>query len=158
MLTACCVPLCPWTSTGGLCPDSCLQPGSWPPAPVGFGAPVLQWEETDDWQVPVWDLLSWQIYGQRRLLVEKRMGMTENISCVLSRARWPGACGIPQGHTGPRGSCILRASFWLLALSVRTRMLPECCRTLASDVLCGLMDKININLHFFFLFSFLFNI
>lgn len=35
---------------------------------------------------------------------------------------------------------------------VRTRMFPECCQTPASNVLCVLMDKININLHFFFFF------
>lgn len=61
-------------------------------------------------------------------------------SCwALGRLPSPASPGLPAGS-------------WLSG--VHTRMLPECCRIPASNVLCVLMDKININLHFFFLFAF----
>lgn len=40
--------------------------------------------------------------------------------------------------------------------NIHTKMLPKCCQNPASNVLCVLMDKININFNFFFFFFFLF--
>lgn len=69
----------------------------------------------------------------------------------LGGALWPGACGLP-GAAAVTGIPGLHAGSW--RASIHTRMFPECCQTPASNVLCVLMDKININLHFFFLFPF----
>lgn len=68
----------------------------------------------------------------------------EPVGClgVTPRLRVATVTGIPG----------LPAGSWLSG--IRTRMLPECCQAAASNVLCVLMDKININLHFFFLFPF----
>lgn len=58
-----------------------------------------------------------------------------------------------SGQPLPPASLGLPADSWLS--NVHTRMLPECCQTPASNVLCVLMDKININFnYFFFLFPF----
>lgn len=63
-----------------------------------------------------------------------------------------------SGQPLPPAALGLPADSWLS--NIHTRMLPECCQTPASNVLCVLMDKININFNFFFFFtfSFLFNI
>lgn len=94
------------------------------------------------------------------------MGMRELGSggCVLALS-WERGRGQPRGpeHAGGGShqalgplltSPGLSAGSWLSG--VHTRMLLECCRTPASNVLCVLMDKININLHFFFFPLFLF--
>lgn len=123
--------------------------------------PVVWQERADDQHAPVWHLLCWQTHGQRRLLLGEWTGMPE----LESNGRVP-ALGWERGWGEPRGmwaasgshgasrqpsspvSPGLPAGSWLSG--IHTRMLPECCRIPASNVLCVLMDKININLHFFF--------
>lgn len=58
-----------------------------------------------------------------------------------------------SGQPLPPAPLGLPADSWLS--NIHTRMLPECCQNPASNVLCVLMDKININFNFF-LFFFLF--
>lgn len=116
----------------------------------------------------MWQLLCWWTHGQRKLCLGERMGMLSwraaamwcsQLGVGLGGAPWPGTCGLPRGHAKASGQPLPPASLGLPADSwlsnVHTRMLPECCQIPASNVLCVLMDKININFnYFFFLFPF----
>lgn len=55
-----------------------------------------------------------------------------------------------SGQPLPPAPLGLPADSWLS--NIHTRMLPECCQNPASNVLCVLMDKININFNFFLSF------
>lgn len=165
MLAACCVPQGPWLSASGSgqTATSILVLGH---RLLRVLMPLVLWQEkADDRHVPVWHLLCWRTRGQRRLLLGEWMGMPElESNGHVPALSWERGRGEPCGMWAASGSHRasrqpsspvspgLPAGSWLSG--IHTRMLPECCRITASNVLCVLMDKININLHFFFLFPF----
>lgn len=161
VLAACCVLQQPWLSAGGLWPDSTREPGSWLQAPRGLvpgrglmtsrclrgicgaGGPMAGGGSCKErgWGCQTWRAVCWLLAGSGA------EGSPVAWSVQAASGSYQ-ASGQHASLTSPG----FPAGCWLSG--IHTRMLLECCRIPASNVLCVLMDEININLRSFFLFPF----